>query len=102
MNFSKWEILRCVLYTILILPMGINFSQHLGISKFTGKPKKGGVPTSVTKHIRDKKCACSLDDFRIIGREFDYHKRLIKESLFIKLYNYELNGQQTSTDIFLF
>ena len=77
-------------------------SQHLGISEFTGKPTKGGVPTSVTKHIRTKMCKCSLNDFEIIGRESDYHRRLIKESLFIKRYDYELNNRQTSTELFLF
>ena len=77
-------------------------SQHLGISEWTGKPTKGGLPTAVTKHIREKGCVCSLDDFDIIGRETDYHRRLIKESLFIKLYDYELNKQQKSTELFLF
>ena len=77
-------------------------SQHLGISQYTGKPLSGNLPTSVTTHIREKKCVCSLNDFKIIGRESDYFKRKIKESLFIKLHDYKLNGQKTSTDIFLF
>ena len=77
-------------------------SQHLGISEWTGRPTKGGVPTAVTKHIREKGCVCSLDNFTIIARETDYHLRLIKESLFIKFYDYELNRQQASTELFLF
>ena len=77
-------------------------SQHLGISEFTGKPSKGGNPTSVTNHIRTKKCVCHYDDFTIIGRESDYFKRRIKESLFIKLHDLDLNERQTSTEIFLF
>ena len=79
-------------------------SQHLGISEFTGDPLSVtfGVPTTVTKHIRAKNCACSLDNFSIIGRERDYRHRLIKESLFIKLYDPDLNAQQTSTKIHLF
>ena len=80
------------------VPHIVRNCQHLGISPYTGKPMKGGVPTSVTKHISAKKCKCSLENFSIIGRESDYHRRLIKESLFIKLYNYELNGQETSTE----
>jgi len=80
----------------------VRCSQHLGISEFTGKPIKSGVPTSVTKHIKDKKCKCTLNDIKVIGHEEDYHKRLIKESLFIKLYDYDLNGQKTSTDLLLF
>ena len=84
------------------VPHIVRNCQHLGISPYTEKPMKGGVPTSVTKHIIAKKCKCSLENFSILGRESDYHKRLIKESLFIKLYNYELNGQETSTEIFLF
>ena len=77
-------------------------SQHLGISEFTGNPINSGVPTAVTKHIKDKKCVCSYKDFSIIGRESDYFKRLTKESIFIKLFDYELNGQQTSTKLYLF
>ena len=76
--------------------------QHLGISAFTGNPVRGGVPTAVNKHMSKNKCVCSLSDFEIIGREDDYHRRLIKESLFINLYNYELNKQQKSTELFLF
>ena len=63
----------------------VRSSQHLGISEFTGKPISSGVPTSVTKHIKENKCNCSLDDFRIIDRETDYHRRLIKESMYVKL-----------------
>ena len=77
-------------------------SQHLGISEFTGIPTNAGVPTTVTKHIKSKKCKCSLSDFEIIGRENDYFRRLTKESLFIKLYNYELNPRTLSTKLYLF
>ena len=80
----------------------VRSSQHLGISEWTGKPTKGGIPTSITKHITTSKCVCSLEDFSILGRETDYHLRLLKESLFIKFYNYELNEQRTSTELFLF
>ena len=76
--------------------------QHLGISEWTNRPTKGGVPTTITKHILEKKCVCSLDDFKIIGRETDYRLRLIKESLFIKYFDFELNQQLTSTELFLF
>ena len=76
-------------------------SQHLGISEFTGKPINSGVPTSVTKHIKSNNCKCSHSDFTIIGRENDYFRRLIKESLFIKQYGYELNPR-TSTELYLF
>ena len=76
--------------------------QHLGISPFSDKPISGGVPTAITKHIEDNKCKCSLSDFKIIGSETDYHKRLIKESLFIKVFDYDLNKQQTSTALQLF
>ena len=77
-------------------------SQHLGISEFSGKPISNGAPTTVTKHIKSNKCACSLSDFKVLCREDDYWKRLIKESLFIKKFDYELNRQQTSTELFLF
>ena len=80
----------------------VRSSQHLGISEFTGLPTTAGIPTAVTKHIREKNCKCSLSDFTIIGRDTDYHRRHIKESLFIKLYDYELNSQVTSTELFLF
>ena len=39
----------------------VRSSQHLGISEWTGRPTEGGVPTAVTKHIKEKKCICSLD-----------------------------------------
>ena len=77
-------------------------SQHLAISEFTGKPISSGEPTNITKHFRDKGCNKSLKSFRIIGRENDYHRRLIKESLFIKLHNPILNEQKTSIKIHLF
>ena len=80
----------------------VRSSQHLGISEWTGRPTKGGIPTTITEHLKENKCVCSLDDFSIIGREADYHLRHIKESLFIKLYDYELNKQSTSTELFLF
>ena len=67
----------------------VRCSQHLGISEWTEKPRKGGVPTSITKHIKENNCLCSYDNFSIIGFENDYHRRLLKESLFIKLHDYE-------------
>ena len=76
--------------------------QHLGISEWSGRSLKGSNPTAITKHIKSKNCICSLDDFTIIGREEDFHLRLLKESLFIKLKNYELNKQQSSSELFLF
>ena len=80
----------------------VRCSQHLGISEWTEKPTKGGVPTSITKHLKENGCTCSYEDFSILGKEADYHRRLLKESLFIKLYDYKLNEQQTSTELLLF
>ena len=80
----------------------VRYSNHLGISEFTGNHSNSGVPTSVTKHIREKKCNCSPNDFKIMGHEEDFHKRLIKESLFIKFYDFDINKQQTSTELHLF
>ena len=77
----------------------VRSSQHLRISEFTGEPAKGGGPTAVSKHIETNKCECSLNDFEIIGREEDYHKRLIKECLLIKSYDYK---QILSTELPLF
>ena len=77
-------------------------SQHLGISEFTGKPTTAGVPTFVTKHIKENNCLCTLDNFVIIDRETDYHRRLIKESLYIKLYNPIINGKSLSTKLYLY
>ena len=80
----------------------VRYSQHLGISEYTDKPKTSGNPTTVRKHIIEKKCNCTSANFEIIGREADYHKRLIKESLFIKLHDFNINKQSTSTELFLF
>lgn len=81
----------------------VRCSQHLGISEFTGAPTTAGEPTHVTKHLREKpQCKCDLKSFKIIARETNYHRRLIKESLFIRRYDPSLNGQQTSTKLYLF
>ena len=80
----------------------VRSSQHLGISEFTGRPTTAGVQTAITKHIKSNSCNSSLNNFKILGREVDYHRRHIKESLFIKYYDYDLNKQQTSTQLFLF
>ena len=80
----------------------VRSSQHLGISEFTGRSTTAGVPTAITKHLKKDSCVCSLNNFKILGREADYHRRHIKESLFIKFYDYELNKQQSSTELFLF
>ena len=80
----------------------VRSSQHLRISEFTGKPITSGVPTAVSNHMAIKGCKCSSEDFKIIGCEENYHKRLIKESLFIKHFDYELNKQQKSTELYLF
>ena len=76
--------------------------QHLGISPFTEKPLSSCVVTVVTEHIKHNQCNSNLKDFKIIGAEKDYYKRLIKESLFIKLRDYDLNKQHTSTTLHLF
>ena len=73
----------------------VRSSQHLGISEFTGRSTTAGVLTAVTKHLKKDSCVCSLNNFKILGREADYHRRHIKESLFIKFYDYELNKQQS-------
>ena len=78
-------------------------SQHLGISEFTGKRRTGANLTSVTKHILEQdNCHGSMDNFRIIGKESNYHHRLIKESLFIKYHDPVINDKVTSTKIYLF
>ena len=74
---------------------------HLGTSPFSGKIGGGGVATAITKH-KKKAVNVGLKDFKIIGNEEDYHKRLIKESLFIKQFDYEFNKQQASTVLHLF
>ena len=80
----------------------VRSSQHLGISEFTGRPTTAGVDTAITKHIKNNACNSSLNNFEILGREDGYHRRHIKESLFIKYFDYDLNKQQTSTQLFLF
>ena len=80
----------------------VRSSQHLGISEFTGKPTTAGVPTNVTKHIKENKCKCSLKNFCIVERETDYHRRLIKESMYIKRDNPLLNDKQTSIKLYLY
>ena len=76
-------------------------SQHLGISEFTGKTRKI-TPSAVLKHLRAGGCEATLSDFTIIGKEQNFHNRLTKESLFIKLHDYELNEKKTSVTLHLF
>ena len=79
----------------------VRWSEHLGISCFTGQPIVG-IPTAIREHLLRQKCESDLTNFKIVSTEVNEFRRLIKESLLIKHYNYELNKQIKSTQLFLF
>ena len=79
----------------------VRWCQHLGVSCFTGAPVVSNI-TAILEHLKRKKCNSDLSDFTILARECDHSKRLIKESLFIKFYDYELNKQVNSAKLYLF
>ena len=79
----------------------VRWCQHLGVSCFTGAPVASNI-TAILEHQKRNKCNSSLTDFKIVAKETNYNKRLIKESLLIKFYDYELNKQVNSTKLYLF
>ena len=79
----------------------VRWSQHLGISCFTGKPVSSNS-TAILDHLKKDKCNSSLNNFRVIAKEVDHNRRMIKESLLIKFYDYDLNKQVNSAKLELF
>ena len=79
----------------------VRWCQHLGISCFTGK-NIASNSTAILDHIKKDKCNSGLNNFKILTKEVDHDKRMIKESLFIKFFDYQLNKQVNSAKLELF
>ena len=79
----------------------VRWCEHLGLSCFTDKPVVG-IKTPIRDHIKANKCHASIKDFKIIGNDENDHLLLIKESLFIKHFNTNLNTKVKCAEIFLF
>ena len=79
----------------------VRWCQHLGVSCFTGAPVAGNS-TAILDHIKIDKCNSDLTNFKILTKESDSYKRLIKESLLIKFFNYDLNKQVNSAKLEVF
>ena len=79
----------------------VRWSEHLGISCYTGQPIVG-IPTAIMDHIKRHNCQSDLSNFKVVTNESHGFRRLIKEAILIKYYNYELNKQVKSTKLLLF
>ena len=79
----------------------VRWSEHLGVSCFTGHPVIG-MSTAVRDHLIENTCNSSLNNFQIIGHENIKLLRELKESLFINQLKPELNKQVKSAKLFLF
>ena len=79
--------------------------EHTHISARTGKPLNGMQIFAPMQHTRKAEGKCghvSRDDFEFIGGGGGRYLLQIKESLFIKKLNPELNGSETSVPLYLF
>ena len=83
----------------------VRWGEHLSISCFTNEPVLG-ISTAVKDHLKENKnkgkCKSDFSDFEIIGCDSNRLLRQLKESLFIKLHNPDLNIQVKSARLFLF
>ena len=79
----------------------VRWGEHLSISCFTDEPVQG-IRTAVKDHMEKNKCKPDFDDFKVIGCDNNRLLRVLKESLFIKLYNPDLNKQVKSARLYLF
>ena len=77
--------------------------EHLCMSPFTGKTVKS-APTSVTKHITEKRCeGNTTDNFEIVTRcRGSLFRQRIQESLLIARDDPVINGQERSVWLELF
>ena len=80
----------------------VRWCQHLGISCFTGSPVVTSSDSAILDHLKKRKCNSDLNNFRVLTKESDSNKRLIKESILIKFYDYDLNKQVNSFKLELF
>ena len=77
--------------------------EHLHMSVLTGKPLKGLQSFAPMLHAIDKCCIDnSSDDFRIIGKEEDWHLIRLKESIFINHFKPLLNTKEDNAELVLF
>ena len=77
-------------------------SEHSGVSPRTGKQSKGQSTTSVRDHMLYCPHRVTCDDFKIISKGGSLNVLETKETLFINKLKPKINGQQRSTEIFLF
>ena len=80
----------------------VRWCQHLGISCFTGSPVVTSSDSAILDHLKKRRCNSDLNNFRVLTKESDSNKRLIKESILIKFYDYDLNKQVNSFKLELF
>ena len=81
--------------------------EHTHISSLTTKPLSGMQVFAPLQHVKTAKCnvdgpKVTRDDFQIIGHEKNRYLLSVKESILIKKYRPALNGNITSTPLYLF
>ena len=73
------------------------------MSSLTGKPLKVLQLFAPVPHAKDKCCINnSSDDFRIIGKEKDWHLIRVKEGIFINHFKRSLNTKEDNAELVLF
>ena len=80
----------------------VRISEHSGVSPRTGKRSKGQATTSVRDHMLQCPHKVTCDDFKIISKGGSLNVLETKETRFINKLKPKINGQQRSTEIFLF
>ena len=73
------------------------------MSALTGKSLKGLLSFAPVLYAKDKCCINnSSDDFRIMGKEKDWHLIRLKGSIFINHFKSSLNTKEGNAEIVLF
>ena len=80
----------------------VRISEHSGISPRTGKVLKGQSTTAIRDHMLQCPHRVTCDDFKIISKGGSLNVLETKETLFINKLKPKINGQQRSTELFLF
>ena len=79
----------------------VRIDSHLGISHRTGCSLKTKEFSSIREHCQKCKTSISYDDFKIVGQATNELSLPILESLYIKQLVPSLNGQTSSTVLFI-
>ena len=79
----------------------VRIDSHIGRSYRTGNTLNKKEFSNIRDHCYKCKCKFSYDCFRVVGRSEDEVSLFLLESLLIKRYVPSLNGQSTSTPLYI-